>query len=129
MFEKFNFSAKQISQYYRNALRDFAIASQTDIPEVAFRFGYDCLLKLAITACAVQGLRVKAKLGHHWELLEKLAFYFNDPEIKLIGNDMRTKRNFDLYGGGNLISQKEVAAYIDWLKKIIKKAEKYIRDK
>jgi len=127
MFEKFYFSEKQIRQYYQSALRDFKIASQSDLAEVKFRFSYDALLKIAITLCAYNGLRVKAKLGHHIELLEKLSACLKDPEIQLIGNEMRNKRNWDLYGGGNIISQKEADGYLDWLEEIVIRTKKYLK--
>ena len=39
---------------------------------------------------------------------------------------MRKKRNFDLYSGGVLISEKEIMDYKRLLKKIIARAEKYL---
>lgn len=129
MFEKFTFSQKQIDRYYESALRDFKIAKNSDISEVSFRFCYDCLLKLAIAICAENGLRVKARRGHHIELIQKLSFYLNDSEVKIMANEMRSKRNWDLYGGGVLISDKEVKSYIDWIEQIIEKVELYFNNK
>jgi hypothetical protein len=45
MFEKFNFSKRQIKKYYQSAIRDLKIASNSKIPEVIFRFFYDALVK------------------------------------------------------------------------------------
>lgn len=129
MFEKFTFSQKQIDRYYESALRDFKIAKNSDISEVSFRFCYDCLLKLAIAICAENGLRVKARRGHHIELIKKLSFYLNDSEVKIMANEMRSKRNWDLYGGGVLISDKEVKSYIDWIEQIVRKVELYFNNK
>lgn len=129
MFERFTFTKKQIDNYYRASLRDFKIAAESDIPEVSFRFCYDCLLKLAIAVCADNGLRVKARQGHHIELIQKLSFYFDDPEIAVMANDMRAKRNWDLYGGGVLLSEKEVKDYITWTKQIIEKSKQYFNKK
>ncbi|MCX6763197.1 MAG: hypothetical protein NTZ97_00470 [Candidatus Moranbacteria bacterium] len=128
-FEKFNFSQKQISQYYDSAVRDFKIASESDVPEVSFRFCYDAILKLAIAVCARNGLRVKSKRGHHIELIHKLSEMINYPEIEVIGNEMRSKRNFDLYGGGTLISKKEAKSYIEWTRDIFKKVDEYLHNK
>ena len=129
MFEKFSFSLKQIQKYYQAAVRDFKIAQEAKIPEVTFRFCYDALLKLAITVCAENDLRVKAHKGHHFELIQKLSFYLTDKEIEVLGNEMRSKRNWDLYDGGVLISVKETLGYVEWVGQIFKKAEKYFNRK
>jgi len=128
MFEKFAFSRKQIDRYFSAALRNFKIASNSKIPEVIFMFSYDALIKLAIAVCAKNGLRVKARAGHHFELLEKLSELIDLKEVEIIGNKMRRKRNLDLYGGGALISEKEAREYRDWLKNVFIKAETYISD-
>lgn len=38
MFEKFDFSKRQIDKYYLSALRDLRIAQKTEQNEVRFRF-------------------------------------------------------------------------------------------
>jgi hypothetical protein len=128
MFEKFNFSQRQIKKYYRSAIRDLKIAINSRIPEVIFRFSYDALIKLAITICAKNNLRVKARKGHHIELIRKLSFFLKDLEIEVLANDMRAKRNMDLYEGGILISDKEAKEYLEWVKKIFQKAETIFED-
>lgn len=129
MFEHFNFTKKQIDNYYKSALRDFKIAKNSDIPEISLRFCYDCLLKLAIAVCVGNGLRVKARQGHHIELIQKLSSYLNDPEIAVMANEMRAKRNWDLYGGGVLISKKEADDYIKWTGEIVEKSRLYFNQK
>ena len=129
MFEHFKFSRKQIERYRQSAKRDLKIASDSNVPEVSFRFSYDALLKLSIALCAEKGLRVKSKRGHHIELIRKLAFFLNDAEIEILANEMRAKRNWDLYGGGALISAKEARSYVKWTKHIFQKAEKYFDNK
>ena len=42
----------------------------------------------------------------------------NDKEIEIIGEEMRSKRNRDLYNGGVLISEKEAGDYLLWAEKI-----------
>ena len=126
MFEKFRFSRKQIEKYHSSAKRDLKIASEADVPEVRFRFCYDALLKLAITVCAEHGLRVKSRRGHHIELIKKLSFFLKDSEIEILANEMRSKRNWDLYGGGIIISSKEAREYLDWTKQIFDKTESLI---
>ena len=126
MFEKFNFSPRQINYYFSAAARDFKIASDFAVPEVIFKFSYDSLIKLAIAVCAKNGLRVKARVGHHIELLGKLSEFIGSKDIETIGNKMRKKRNMDLYEGGVLISEKEAEEYKNWLKTVFSKAEENI---
>ena len=40
---------------------------------------------------------------------------------------MRKKRNFDLYEGGIIIAKKEVNDYLDFVKKVINNATKYLK--
>ncbi len=129
MFEKFKFSQKQVNNYFRSAARDFKIASVSEIPEVIFKFSYDALIKVAIAVCAKNNLRVKARQGHHIELLQKIAEFLKDTDIDAIGNRMRKKRNTDLYDGGILISKKEAEGYRDWLKEIFIKTKVYLYGK
>ena len=127
MFEKFHFTQNQIERHYRSALKDLSIASKSDIPEVSFRFCYDAIIKLAITICAHNDLRVKARTGHHIGLIQKLADCLKEKEVILIANDMRTKRNRDLYGDGFLIGEREIKDYVKWTRKIFELAEPYLK--
>ncbi|MBA3047658.1 hypothetical protein KKC83_02175 [Patescibacteria group bacterium] len=126
MFEKFAFSENQIKNYYNSSTRDFKIALESDVPEVIFKFCYDALMKAAIAVCARNKLRVKSRQGHHIELLKKLSEILGNEDINLIGNEMRSKRNFDLYSGGTLISEKEARAYLSWLKIVFKQVDYYL---
>ena len=120
MFENFDFKKEQVKDYYLTAVRDFKIANESDIPEVIFKFSYDALLKFAIALCAKNHLRVKSRHGHHVELINKLSEFLNDDEIRIIGNEMRMKRNIDLYSGGTLITKKEAGEYREWMNNIFK---------
>ena len=126
MFEKFQFSERQIDRYFQSAISDYKIAIESSVPAVTFRFCYDALIKLAITVCAKNGLKVKARQGHHIELLGKLSDFLENNDIEIIGNEMRGKRNFDLYSGGILISSKETEEYKKWLKPIFANAEDFL---
>lgn len=70
--------------------------------------------------------RPETRAGHHIDLVKKLSEYLGDEDIFAMGNEMRKKRNFDLYSGGVLISKKEALNYKEWLKKIVSQAEKYL---
>jgi len=128
MFEKFDFSIRQIKKYHQAAIKDLQIAKKVDNADVKFRFSYDALLKLAITVCAKKNLRVKARKGHHIELLRKLSIILDNKDINIIGDEMRNKRNFDLYSGGILISKKEAEEYCVWTENIFKSADSIIND-
>ena len=125
MFERFVFTKNQISKYHSSALRDFKIAKNSLENEVRFRFCYDALLKLSITVCAKNNLRIKSRQDHHIKLIEKMAEILKDKDINIIGQEMRAKRNWDLYGGGILISEKEAKDYLQWTENIFKEADKY----
>jgi hypothetical protein len=129
MFEKFVFSEKQVANYYKSALRDLNIARKANETEVTFRFCYDALLKLAIAVSAKNNLRVKARQGHHVKLIDKLAEILKEADIKIIGQEMRSKRNWDLYGGGIIISKKEALEYLQWVDDIFRKGEHYFNAK
>lgn len=125
MFEKFVFTTRQIENYFESASKDFNIAKNGE-PEVSFVFCYNCLLKLAIVVCAKNDLRVKARSGHHIALIEKLSEFLNDKEIEIIAQEMRSKRNKDLYGGGILVSNKDAQMYLSFICMLMKKVEKYL---
>ena len=108
MFIKFNFTNEQIEKYYDSAKRDLGIAKESKSSEVMFRFCYDAVIKLAIALCAVNGLKVKSRRGHHIALIAKLAEYLDDKDIERTADSMRNKRNLDLYDGGRFFSEKEV---------------------
>lgn len=128
MFEKFTFSDRQIKNYKNSALKDIKIASASNVPEVVFKFCYDALIKLSIAICAKNNLKIKSRQGHHIELLKKLSQILENKDINIIGNEMRSKRNFDLYCGGILISEKEAKEYLKWLKIIFRQIDDYLSE-
>ena len=125
MFEKFAFTNEQVEKYFNSASKDFRIAADGN-PEVAFVFCYNCLLKLAIAVCAKNNLRVRSRRGHHLALIAKLAEFLKDGEIEAIIQEMRAKRNKDLYSGGVIITAKEAGMYRDFAKRALDKVEKYL---
>lgn len=127
MFEKQAFTEVQVARLFRSAQKNLATAARNKETEVTFLFSYNAIIKIAIAACAAKGLRVKSQQGHHIELLKKLAELLKDPDIELIGNEMRTKRNWDFYGEGIVISEKEASDYLRWAHTVLEKAKKISR--
>ena len=125
MWVNFKFSEKQITAYFRAAERDLRLA-KADAAEVKFFFSYNCLLKLAQAVCARNGLRVKARAGHHIALSEKCADLLPDEQLKAVAQTMRDKRNRDLYDGGAVITDKEAVAYYTFTKNLLKKVDNYL---
>jgi len=126
-FEKRKFEKKAIDKYFDGAIRDFKIAVDSRHPEVIFKFSYDSLIKTGLTLIAFYGYRVKSRQGHHIKILEKLSQILDNKDIEIMGNAMRKKRNLDLYDGGAIISEKEAEEYLNFIKNIIKDAEKFLK--
>ncbi len=125
-FQKFNFSQKDIEQYFENALHDLEIAGKDPFSEVQFSYSFQALIKGGITLLASQGVKVRSVPGHHVKILTKMSEILNEPDIFTIGNAMRTKRNTDLYGGGTSISEKEAKEYYQFVKGALEKVRKII---
>jgi hypothetical protein len=126
MFEKFNFSHQQIIKYFQAAIKDLSLAKSAKEPEIIFYVSYNIIIKTAMAVCAKNQLRVKSRMGHHQELIAKLAEYLQDSEIEILAGKMRIKRNRDLYEGGTITSQKEADFYLSFCKKLITKADAYL---
>ncbi|MFA4890175.1 MAG: hypothetical protein WC587_00860 [Candidatus Paceibacterota bacterium] len=126
-FQKNKFDKKIISKYFSNALKDFHIAAKNKKEEVIFNFSYNALIKIGIALIALHGHRIKSRKGHHVKILEKLSIILNDKNVGIIGDKMRRKRNLDLYEGGIIISNKEASDYLNFVKMVIQKAEKYLK--
>jgi hypothetical protein len=129
-FEKFLFSERQVKIYYANAKKDFATATQYQKnSEICFRFGYDALIKLAVSVCAQESLRVLSRAGHHVELIERMSAILGEDDISKYGNKMRKKRNMDIYGGGILLTANEAKIYFDFVKRVFVSANNYFNKK
>ena len=126
-FKKFDFEANEIERYFQSALHDFEIAQKDKFPEVKFTYSYQALIKIGITLLTKVGkVKVRSAPGHHVKILEKMSEILGDEDILAIGNAMRMKRNTDLYGGGTLMGAKEADDYLEFVHKVIRKAEKII---
>jgi len=121
-FQKLQFTAEQISQYFDSAERDLEIAANTDVPEVRFKFAYDALIKIGIALIAKHGYKVRSQPGHHVKVLEKLSEITNDENVEILGNKMRQDRNKDFYQGGTIITDKGTREYLDFVRTIFDKA-------
>jgi len=126
-FQKNKFDEKTITKYFNNASGAFKVAIRNEEPEVIFKFSYDALMKIGITLIALYGYRTRSKKGHHIKILEKLSQILVDKDIAIIGDKMRKKRNLDLYEGGVIIGLKEAKQYLDFIEKVILKAEEFIK--
>ncbi len=122
-FKKFDFKPGDLKRYRDSALRDLEIAQKVNISEVKFTYSYQALIKIGIALLAKVGrVKVRSKPGHHVKILEKTSEILNEKDAAAIGNSMRMKRNTDLYGGGELIGEKEALDYLKFVQRMIEKA-------
>lgn len=121
-FRKIRVTKEEMAQFRDNAKRDLDIASGAKRAEVVFEFAYKALIKLAIALVARQGYKVSSASGHHVRLIEKLSELLEDESIMSVGNAMRSNRNLDFYGGGAVISEKDAAEYLEFVRRCFEKA-------
>jgi len=127
-FQKYAVSDQLLDAHLRNALRDLGIARTSTTPEVKFTFTYNALIKAGITLLAKLGaVRVRSVSGHHVQLLLKMAELLDDQEVADIGNAMRTKRNLDFYGSGQVITGKEAEDYFKFVDRVVREIEPRVR--
>ncbi len=122
-FKKLAFSKDQIMMNIENAKRDYEIAKNDAYLEVRFSYAYNALIKAGIAFLCKQGLRVRSVPGHHVKIIESLSLLLKDDSIRIIGDQMREKRNTDFYSGGLEITEKECREYIDFVGNIIDQLE------
>ncbi len=127
-FQKLAFKDEQIEQFLKSALHDLEIADESDIPDVVFKFSYDAFIKLGIVLIAQKGYKVRSTTGHHVKILEKLSQLLKDEDILVLGNKMRQERNVNLYEGGFFVGEKDSREYLDFVKRIFKKADVPLKD-
>jgi len=120
-FKKFTFTKEQITNNISNAKRDYEIAKNDVYLEVRSSYAYNALIKAGIALLSKKGLRVRSVPGHHVKIIESLAEILKDEEIKIIGEQMRGKRNTGFYFGGSEITEKECEEYLDFVGSIIKR--------
>ena len=119
-FRKQKFTDEQLLAFERGAKEDLEIASDSDYIQVKFRFCYDALLKLGIFVVAKAGYKIRSIPGHHIKLLEALSLLSETPDVEIVAETMRQKRNMDLYEGGAYVSESEVAEYLDFVKDLFR---------
>ena len=126
-FRKVPFTADEIKQYLKSALRDLNIAQNDKFTEVCFSYAYQALIKAGITLLAKQGgVKVKSVPGHHIKILQKLSILLKDDDVFTHGNTMRMKRNQDLYSGEECISKKEADEYLKFVESVLKRVKKLV---
>ena len=129
-FKEFKFTTKEVDQYIQNAFRDLEIARKDPFPEVRFTYSFQALVKGGIALIAKIGnVKVRSVPGHHVKILTKMSEILNDPDVLMMGNAMRTKRNTDLYGGGEIVGEKEASEYFEFVEATLKKSVKLIKQK
>src|SRR3990170_3500458 len=127
-FQKFSFTKQHIDRFFESALRDLKIARQDKFAEVRFTYGYQALVKAGIALIAkVGGVKVRSVPGHHIKILEKMSEILKDPDILTFGNAMRTKRNADFYGGGQIITEKEAEDYLRFVERTFASVHKVVK--
>lgn len=128
-FQRFKFTSEDLDRHLENALRDLDIARKDSFPEVRFTYSYQALIKAGITLIGKEGYKVRSVPGHHVKILDKMSEILDEADILTIGNAMRMKRNFDFYGGGESISEKEANDYLAFVEKVMPKAKKILHGK
>ena len=126
-FEKAKFDNNALKRYFNSASKDLEIAVENKNEDVIFKFSYDALIIIGITLIVWHGFRVKSKRGHHIKIIEKIAQILENKDVEAVGEAMRKKRNFDLYEGGTIISEKEAKEYLAFIKQVIVSAEKFLK--
>lgn len=124
-FQKLKFSEEEICKRFEGARRDLEIAEKDPFPEVRFSYAYQALVKTGTALLAREGFKVRSVPGHHIKILERMSEILRDPDILVLGNGMRMKRNQDLYGGGDQITGKEATDYLVFVQKVFNLAKKY----
>ena len=96
---------------------------------VIFTFTYNAIIKAGIALIATYGYRVRSAPGHHIKLLQKMKEILGKEYSLIIEifNDMRRKRNTDLYGGGIYISEKDANEYLELSKSVLDAIREYIK--
>lgn len=128
-FRAFKPTPEQIERTLAGAWRDFEIAEKDHFVEVRFTYAYQALIKGGIALLAKAGaVKVRSVPGHHVKILEKTGEILKSPDVEVIGNAMRTKRNLDLYEGGIRVGESEVQEFIKFVKKILEEVEKILKN-
>jgi hypothetical protein len=121
-FQKQEFLPQEVRKRFDGARRDLEIAEKDRFPEVRFTYAFQALIKLGIALIAREGLKVRSVPGHHVKILERMSEILKDPDVLVFGNGMRMKRNQDLYGGGEPITEKEAVDYLAFVQRVFKLA-------
>ena len=122
-FQTLKFSEEEIRSRFENAWRDLEIAAKDPFAEVRFTYAFQALIKVGIALLAREGLKVRSVPGHHVKILERMSELLKDPDILTLGNAMRMTRNQDLYGAGEIVSEKESREYLAFVQRVIKRVE------
>jgi hypothetical protein len=122
-FHEFSYSKSQTDGYFRNAELDLRRAEESKDPNIAYRIGYESVLKLGIALIAQAGFKVKSVPGHHVKILDKLGEILGRPDEVEYLHRIRRKRNIDLYDGGLDFTEKESKDLLDLCKTLFTHAK------
>lgn len=123
-FQKFSYSKEQTDSFFRNAEQDLGRAESCGDPNIAYRIGYDAVLKLGIALIAKTGYKVRSMPGHHIKILDKLGEILEKPDEIEYFQRIRRKRNTDLYEGGLDFTEKEALNLLELCRNLFVKAKK-----
>ena len=127
-FKEFNFTDEEIKRFLESAFRDLEIARKDKFSEVRFYYSFQAVIKAGISLLGKVGkVKVRSMPGHHAMILKKMSEILHAPDILVIGNAMRTRRNNDLYSGGVAVSEKEANDYLKFAENTIQKVAKIIQ--
>jgi hypothetical protein len=121
-FREFSPTPEEIERYLANARRDLDIAEKDGFIEVRFTYAYQSFIKAGIALIAAIGsAKVRPVPGHHVKIIEKMSEVLDDDEILAIGNQMRMKRNTDMYSGGTMISETDADAFVKFASTVLER--------
>ena len=112
-FQKIEVKNEQIESLLRGAKRNLELALDSKENEIVLHFCYTAIIKLGVYVLAKNGYKVRSIPGHHVNILKAISDISGlKNELKYIDN-IRRKRNIDLYEGEISLSDKESSELIE----------------
>ncbi|MCK4666110.1 hypothetical protein KAU33_05150 [Candidatus Dependentiae bacterium] len=127
-FTNIEFSNESIHKFLESSHRDYKIATESKEEIVSFMFIYNSIIKASIALMAHHGLKLRSIPGHHKILLETVKELLGSKfqsNLDLF-QDMRKRRNSDLYKCSIHISKTEIKEYLKEAKALLHHIKKLI---